>query len=158
MGLIDVPKTSSHMIFSFVATSTLAKLSSLPPVHVLLLGAAAAVLDQIIDLGHEGGRRSGLTHSIASIPALLALASLIASSAPEWGPAAWLARCFWLMLLAALGHLLWDSLTVNGVHIPLIGWVSLASLDSQGAAANLPPILAAMLAVYLFWMPQPLPA
>jgi hypothetical protein len=55
-------------------------------------------------------------------------------------------------LYASLLHLLLDSLTWQGIHVPLVGWVSLADLESQGAIANLIPVALSIALIYFFWM------
>ena len=154
MGVMDVPGTRAHMIFSFVAASTLARLMGLGAVWILVSGAAAITLDAVIDSGHEGCRRSAVTHSIASAPAPLLTALIIVWLAPLEGVALAASTLILLgMIMSAsfLGHLLWDSLTINGIHVPWVGWVSLAHLESRGAAANAIPILFAILIALLFW-------
>jgi len=149
-----LPGTKAHMIFSFVLASTLARLLGLNAAWIAASAILASLLDAFIDLGHRGYRRSAVTHSIALAPAPL-LAPLSAVFLPHLAEAS-LNICaltsFGLVLLSCfLGHLFWDSLTVNGIHVPGMGWVSLANLESRSAVANAMPILLAIVITLLFW-------
>ena len=149
-----MPGTKAHMIYSFTAAATLARLAGLEAAWILASGAMAALLDAVIDSGHHGCCRSAATHSIASAPAPLLVALLTGWLMPieMLGlVVSGLIQLGMIMSASFLGHLLWDSLTINGIHVPWIGWVSLAHLESRGAAANMIPILLAVAIILLFW-------
>jgi len=130
-----LPGTRAHMVYSFTVAATLARLAGLEAAWILVSGAVAALLDAVIDLGHHGCSRSAATHSIASAPAPLLAALIAAWLAPLEAvglAAGGLIQLGMIMSASFLGHLLLDSLTINGIHVPLIGWVSLANLESRG--------------------------
>jgi len=143
-----VPRTAAHTLFSAAAISTIMRMMGQGPLQILLAIPIAALVDAAIDAGHSGGGRSAVTHSLLSIP-FISLASYLLLKA------IWAMFCIpiplddgWLLaipLLTSSFHLLWDSLTIQGIHVPLAGWVSLGNLSSRGAAANLIPTAAALL-------------
>jgi len=157
-----LPKTSAHMMLSFTSFATLLKLTGAPAASILPAAAATALTDALIDLGHGGSGRSAATHSIATAPAIALLACIPAMGlACLAGPAlkalgldaALLgALTLWGCLYASLLHLMLDSLTWQGIHIPLIGWVNVMDLESLGAAANLIPISISLALILFFWM------
>ena len=147
-----MPGTKVHMIWSFTFASTLARLMGFSPIWILCSATMAAALDALIDLGHEGYERSAATHSLAAAPIPLILALIIAKLSP--GGVACLEELGAILTVSMLGHLFWDSLTVDGVHVPFAGWVRLASLRSRGAVANALPIVSAAILTLAFWHPS----
>ena len=141
------------MIYSFTVASTLARLMGLGAFWILISGVMAAILDSIIDSGHRGHRRSAITHSIASAPAPLIIAFIAGLLMPLTGigfEMDVLIQLGLIMSASFLGHLFWDSLTVNGIHVPGAGWVSLAHFESRGVI-NMIPVLFAVAIILLFW-------
>jgi len=143
------------MIYSFAIAATLAKLTGFGGLWVLFSGLLACILDGIIDAGHRGRRRSAVTHSVASTPVPLLAAVIVAKFVllPHVEPTAFYVGL--ILFISCLGHLFWDSLTLNGVHVPGVGWVSLANLESSGWVANAMPVLAAIVIIFLFWYGSP---
>jgi len=152
-----VPRTAAHTLFSAVAIATIMKMMGQGGLQILLAIPIAALVDAAIDAGHSGGGRSAVTHSLLSIP-LISLASYLLLK-EVWAllyiPIPIPLDDGWLLaipLLTSSFHLLWDSLTIQGIHVPLAGWVSLADLSSRGAAANPIPTAAALLMLAAFWL------
>jgi len=142
------------MIYSFTVASTLARLMGLGSFWILVSAVLAAVLDIIIDSGHKSCKRSAVTHSIASVPVPFLTTLFIIWFVPlidlDFIVTIFI-RVGLILSISFLGHLFWDSLTVNGIHVPGVGWVSLAHLESRGAAANIIPILFTVIIISLFW-------
>jgi len=157
-----VPGTSAHMMLTLTSFATILKLIGAPLRGILPAAAPAALADILIDLGHTGSGRSAATHSIVTAPIIALMAYMPAAAlAYVAGPllealgleaATLLTLMLWGCLYASALHLLLDSLTWQGIHVPLMGWVSLADLESRGAAANLIPVSLSLLLILLFWM------
>jgi len=156
-----MPKTASHMLLTLTSLATLLKLAGVPYKSILPIVALGVFVDLLIDLGHTGSGRSIVTHSIATAPivALLAYISTVVFMAilgPLIKPLALditsiqnltLLGCLYTSLL----HLILDSLTCQGIHVPALGWVSMADLESQGAVANIIPVAISIALIYFFW-------
>ena len=157
-----MPGTSAHMMLTLTSLATILKLIGAPLRGILPAAAPAALADILIDLGHTGSGRSAATHSIVTAPIIALMAYMPAAAlAYVTGPllealgldaATLLTLMLWGCLYASALHLLLDSLTWQGIHVPLMGWVSLADLESRGAAANLIPVSLSLLLILLFWM------
>jgi hypothetical protein len=157
-----MPSTSAHMMLTLTSLATILKLIGAPLRGILPAAAPATLADMLIDLGHTGSGRSATTHSIITAPIIALIAYMPAAAL------AYIARplletlrldtmmlltfMLWGCLYAAALHLLLDSLTCQGIHIPFVGWVNLADLESRGAAANLIPVSLSLLLILLFWM------
>jgi hypothetical protein len=150
------------MMLTLTSLATILKLIGAPLRGILPAAAPATLADMLIDLGHTGSGRSATTHSIITAPIIALIAYMPAAAL------AYIARplletlrldtmmlltfMLWGCLYAAALHLLLDSLTCQGIHIPFVGWVNLADLESRGAAANLIPVSLSLLLILLFWM------
>ena len=157
-----MPGTSAHMMLTLTSLATILKLIGAPLRSILPAAAPAILADMLIDLGHTGSGRSAATHSIITAP-IIALMAYMPAAALAYiaGPllealgleaATLLTLMLWGCLYASILHLSLDSLTWQGIHIPLIGWVNLAGLESRGAAANLIPVSLSLLLMLVFWM------
>jgi len=157
-----VPSTSAHMMLTLTSLATILRLIGAPLRGILPAAAPATLADMLMDLGHTGSGRSAATHSIITAP-IIALMAYMPAAALAYiaGPllealgldaATLLTLMLWGCIYAAALHLLLDSLTWQGIHIPFVGWVSLADLESRGAAANLIPVSLSLLLILLFWM------
>lgn len=157
-----MPKTSAHTLLTFTSLATILKLLGTPYKDILLTVAPALFVDPLIDAGHTDSGRSVATHSIITAP-IIGLLSYILTiiflsfSEPfmkHLGLNLTLIETYGLYgcLYASLLHLLLDSLTWQGIHVPAVGWVSLTGLESQGATANIIPVALSIALIYFFWM------
>jgi hypothetical protein len=161
-GVDEMPKTSAHILLTFTSLATILKLLGTPYKDILLTVAPSLLVDPFIDAGHTDSGRSIATHSIITAPILGLLAciltviflSFLEPLIKPLGLGLKLVETYGLYgcLYASLLHLLLDSLTWQGIHVPLVGWVSLADLESQGAVANLIPVSLSIALIYFFWM------
>jgi len=153
-----MPKTSAHMLLTLTSLATLLKLAGAPYKSILPIAAPGIFVDLLIDLGHTRSGRSVATHSIVTAPivALLAYiftatsASLISESLRLDGILELLTP--YTFLYASMLHLFLDSLTYQGIHVPALGWVSIADLESQGAVANIIPVALSLALIFFFWI------
>ena len=153
-----MPKTSAHMLLTLTSLATLLKLAGTPYKSILPIAAPGIFVDLLIDLGHTRSGRSVATHSIVTAPivALLAYiftatsASLISESLRLDGILELLTP--YTFLYASMLHLFLDSLTYQGIHVPALGWVSIADLESQGAVANIIPVALSLALIFFFWI------
>ncbi len=151
-----MPKTISHMLFNLTTASTILKLLGTPYNQILPTSMATLIVDWLIDLGHGDNGRSAITHSIATAP-LIALTSyimieyFIGAVGLETILPIDSNLLLTMLVYASLTHLFWDYTTYQGIHVPLIGWVSLSDAESQGALANIPPIILSLACVFFFW-------
>jgi len=153
-----MPKTSAHMLLTLTSLATLLKLAGAPYKSILPIAAPGIFIDLLIDLGHTRSGRSIATHSIVTAPivALLAYiftatsASLISESLRLDGILELLTP--YTFLYASMLHLFLDSLTYQGIHVPALGWVSIADLESQGAVANIIPVALSLALIFFFWI------
>ncbi|MEM1561248.1 MAG: hypothetical protein QXN35_06815 [Ignisphaera sp.] len=156
-----MPKLSVHMLSTFTISSTILKyLFGMEYLQILLNSIIVMFSDVMIDLEHGEEGRSWITHSVASAPIValtpcIMLESFKAIISPGifqpildafYGPV-----IAFLSIIAGLMHLLWDSLTTQGIHVPGIGWVSLMDTPSRGFTANIIPISASLMIIYFFW-------
>jgi len=146
------------MLLTFTSLATILKLIGVPSRYTLTSIAPVLLVDLMIDLGHTSSGRSAITHSIITAPIAGWLAYILTSASIsllleplmlDGG----LLETFtpYGCLYASLLHLLLDSLTYQGVHIPGLGWVSMADLESQGAVANIIPVAISIALIYFFW-------
>ncbi len=151
-----MPKTISHMLFNFTTASTILKLLGIPYNQILPISSVIMIVDGLIDLGHGDKGRSAVTHSIATAPVVALISYImieyfIGAVGLETILPIDSNLLLMMMVYASLTHLLWDYTTYQGIHVPLIGWVSLSDAESQGALANIPPILFSLIFIFLFW-------
>jgi hypothetical protein len=149
-------------MLTLTSLATILRMLGAPLRGILPAAAPAMLTDTLIDLGHTGSGRSAATHSIITAPMIALIAYMPATAlAYVAGPLLealgldtmmLLTFMLWGCLYASILHLLLDSLTWQGIHVPLIGWVNLADLESQGAAANLIPVSLSLTLMLLFWM------
>jgi hypothetical protein len=157
-----MPKTSAHILLTFTSLATILKLLGTPYKDILLTVAPALFVDPLIDAGHTDSGRSIATHSIATAPIIgfltyiltIIFLSFFESFMKHLGLNLTLIEAYGLYgcLYASLLHLLLDSLTWQGIHVPGLGWVSIADLESQGAIANIIPVALSITLIYLFWI------
>jgi hypothetical protein len=150
------------MLLPLTSLATILRMPGAPLRSILPAAAPATLTDVLIDLGHMGSGRSAATHSIITAPMIALLAYIPATILAYFMRSPLEALGLDIMLLgtlmlcgclyASILHLLLDSLTWQGIHMPFIGWVNLADLESQGAAANLIPASPSLTLILLFWM------
>lgn len=155
----SLPGLSVHTLWTFTLSLTILRHLGAGDVQMILGAIAVSFTDKIIDLGHDEHGRSWITHSLATAPIISLTPYLIIKSlitpildlAPLQPPLAEPLNDVGVILssiLAGLTHLLWDSLTVQGIHVPGAGWVSLAGLSSRGLLANLAPAAASLAIIW----------
>jgi len=155
-----MPKTSAHMLLTLTSLATLLKLAGAPYKSILPIAAPGIFVDLLIDLGHTSSGRSIATHSIVTAPivALLAYIFTVVSASLVSESLRFLRLDIlelltpYTFLYGSMLHLFLDSLTYQGIHVPVLGWVSLADLESQGAAANIIPVALSLALIYFFWI------
>ena len=156
-----MPKTSAHMLLTLTSLATLLKLAGAPYESILPIAALGIFVDFLIDLGHTRSGRSIATHSIVTAPIVALLAYIFTAT-----PASIISESLrflrldgilelltpYTFLYASMLHLFLDSFTYQGIHVPVLGWVSLADLESQGAAANIIPVALSLALIFFFWI------
>jgi hypothetical protein len=150
------------MLLTLTSLATILKLIGAPLRSILPAAAPATLTDTLIDLGHMGSGRSAATHLIITAPMIALIAYMPATAltyvarplleALGLDTMMLLTFMLWGCVYASILHLLLDSLTWQGIHMPFVGWVNLADLESQGAAANLIPVSLSLTLMLLFWM------
>jgi len=73
-----MPKTIVHALFTLVSLATMMKLIGATPLQTIAMMILAASVDFVIDLGHHGGGRSRITHSVLTAPLISALIYMLA--------------------------------------------------------------------------------
>jgi len=150
-----MPKTAVHMLFTLVSVATLMKLIGATPLQILTMTILATSVDLVMDLGHHGGGRSRITHSVLTAPLSSALIYIFAKTGEPILEASYMPSdvvALTALIYASILHLAWDSLTYQGIHIPFKGWVSLGNLSSRGATANLIPMIPTLILLFAFWV------
>jgi len=150
-----MPKTAVHMLFTLVSVATMMKFMGATPLQTLTMIILAASVDILIDLGHHGGGRSPATHSILTAPLISALIYIFARTGESILGGSYMPSdviALTTLIYASILHLVWDSLTYQGIHIPFKGWVSLSGLSSREATANLIPMIPTLILLFAFWV------
>lgn len=152
----ETPKTATHILFNFTTAATILKLMETPYKQILPISFSTLLVDTLIDLGHRGGGRSAATHSIATAPVTALISYILIEyflKLVNLNSLGLVDSNLLLLILtySSLTHLFWDSLTYQGIHVPLIGWVSLSDVESQGALANIPPVASSIICILFFW-------
>ena len=158
---MKMPRTSVHMLLTLTSLATILKLLGVPYKNVLIAITPALFVILVIDLGHTSSGRSIITHSILTAPLIgllvyLSTGLLIGFLNPFIKSLGLDTKSLENLILygclyTSILHLLLDSLTYQGIHIPGLGWVSMADLESQGVLANIIPVAISIALVYFFW-------